>query len=252
MPDACPGTMLLASPVGTTYLQFDARDIAEQWSSERFDLTTACMVLPDTSHAGDLLRAAYQVRAPSGRIAISFPHPATTGPNAGWAPTEDGHKGVRQIDHYFATRPGVLDWRMARLAQHGRTPQWHRTLEEWSALMEAAGLGITRMVEPRPRPEQLAANPSLVPASRIPFSWSWRYATSIWRARQPRAFTSDLARWREPRACQGGVGSASAAAVSSSATGVAEPVSRVSVTTTTSGSVRSHCTSGGTVTLGRS
>jgi 2-polyprenyl-3-methyl-5-hydroxy-6-metoxy-1,4-benzoquinol methylase len=158
-----------AEPLGIDYLQLDARRIADGWPAERFDLITACMMLQDTAHAGEILRAASQVLAPAGRMAISFPHPVTTGPNAGWVPADDGHKGARQIDHYFATGPSVLEWRMARLAQHWRTPRWHRTLEEWSALIEAAGLCITRIVEPRPTPVQIAANPSLEPASRIPY-----------------------------------------------------------------------------------
>lgn len=158
-----------ARPLGIAYLQLDARYIAEEWPEERFELITACMSLQDTSHAGDILRAASHVLAPSGLMAFSFPHPVTSGPNAGWVPTEDGHKGARQIDHYFASGPCVLDWRMARLAQHWRTPQWHRTLEEWSALIEAAGLCITRLVEPRPTPEQILADPKFEPSSRIPY-----------------------------------------------------------------------------------
>jgi len=156
-------------PLSIAYLQLDARHIAVQWPVERFDLVTACMVLQDTSHAGEILQAASRVLAPHGRLAISFPHPVTTGPNAGWAPTEDGSKDARQIDHYFATEPSVLAWRMTRLSHHWRTPQWHRTLEEWSALFESAGLCIASMVEPRPRQEQIVANPSLAPAGRIPY-----------------------------------------------------------------------------------
>jgi 2-polyprenyl-3-methyl-5-hydroxy-6-metoxy-1,4-benzoquinol methylase len=156
-------------PLGIAYHELDARYIARRWAAESFDLVTACMVLQDTPDAGEILHAARGVLTPGGQIALSFPHPVTTGPNAGWVPTEDAHKGARQIDHYFSTGPSVLDWRMTRLTHHWRTPQWHRTLEEWSSLIEAAGLCITRMVEPRPTEEQLAANPNLEPATRIPY-----------------------------------------------------------------------------------
>lgn len=156
-------------PLGIVYRQLDAGHIAEQWPEERFDLITACMVLQDTPDAGKILSAARQVLAPNGRMAISFPHPVTTGSHAGWAPSGDGHKGARQIDHYFSSGPGVLDWRMARLARHWRTPQWRWTLEEWSVLIEAAGLCISRMAEPRPTPAQIEADPTFEPASRIPY-----------------------------------------------------------------------------------
>ena len=158
-----------AQPLGITYLQLDARDVATHWPEGSFDLITACMSVQDTAAAGEILRAASQVLVPAGCMAISFPHPVTTGPNTGWVPAEDGHKGARQIEHYFATGPHILEWRMARLAQHWRTPHWHRTLEEWSALIENAGLCITRVSEPRPTPEQVAADPKFEPASRIPY-----------------------------------------------------------------------------------
>lgn len=95
-------------PLGITYLQLDARDIAKQWPAERFDLITACMALQDTSYAGEILRAASQVLATSGCMAVSLPHPVTTGPNAGWVATEDGYKGARQIDQY--SRLGQVCW----------------------------------------------------------------------------------------------------------------------------------------------
>ena len=58
---------------------------------------------------------------------------------------------------------------MQRLTTHWSTPQWHRTLAEWSALIAEAGFAITRLDEPRPTADQVAGNPKLATATRVPF-----------------------------------------------------------------------------------
>jgi 2-polyprenyl-3-methyl-5-hydroxy-6-metoxy-1,4-benzoquinol methylase len=156
-------------PLGITYHHLDATMIASHWPPESFDLITACMSLHDTPHAGEILRAARHLLPPRGHMAFSIPHPVTAGPNTGWAPTADRSKGQRWMDHYFAMVPAVLHWRMTRLTRHWSTPHWHRTSSEWSTLIRDAGLVIERIEEPRPSPEQIAVNPSLEPARRIPF-----------------------------------------------------------------------------------
>ncbi|MFT4038093.1 MAG: methyltransferase domain-containing protein [Thermomicrobiales bacterium] len=156
-------------PLGIDYRHLDAREIADVWPAGAFDLITGCMVLQDTPHAGEILRAARQVLAPGGQIALSVPHPVTSGAEAGWLRGPDEAKGARWIDHYFQWQPDVLDWKSGDPAKPWRTPRWHRTLETWGSLIEAAGLCLTQMAEPRPSPAQIAADPSMEPASRIPY-----------------------------------------------------------------------------------
>ena len=55
-----------ARPLGIVYERLDAARIAERWPPESFDLIAACMSLHDTAHAGDILRAARQILAPTG------------------------------------------------------------------------------------------------------------------------------------------------------------------------------------------
>ena len=154
--------------LGIDYHHLDATLIASHWPPESFDLITASMSLQDTPHAGAILHAARQLLPPHGRITFSIPHPVAAGPNTGWVPTADQREGQRWLDDYFAMGPAVLHWRMARQTRHWKTPLWHRTLSEWSTLIRDAGLVIDRIEEPYPTPEQIAINPSLESARRIP------------------------------------------------------------------------------------
>jgi hypothetical protein len=86
-----------------------------------------------------------------------------------WVRDDEGKKNGLRIDHYFDSGPYVIDWNMARLTTHWATPQWHRTLTEWSALIAEAGFVVTHPDEPRPTPEQAASNPKMIPAMRIPY-----------------------------------------------------------------------------------
>jgi 2-polyprenyl-3-methyl-5-hydroxy-6-metoxy-1,4-benzoquinol methylase len=156
-------------PLGISYLHLDATRIAEQWAPASFDLVTACMMLHDSPHADRILQAARQVLADDGRLAFSIVHPVVGGPHTDWEVLAEGQKGARRIDRYFESGPYVLNWTMQRLTTHWSTPQWHRTLAEWSALIADAGFAIVRLDEPRPTAAQVRDNPKLVTATRVPF-----------------------------------------------------------------------------------
>jgi hypothetical protein len=102
-------------------------------------------------------------------MAFSIVHPVIGGPHTGWEIGEDGQKGARRVDRYYETGPYVLHWRMARLTTHWSTPQWHRTLSDWFAIIVEAGFSVVGLDEPRPTPEQTAHNPALTTATRVPF-----------------------------------------------------------------------------------
>jgi 2-polyprenyl-3-methyl-5-hydroxy-6-metoxy-1,4-benzoquinol methylase len=157
-----------ALPLGIDYRQLDAASIAEVWPAASFDLVTACMALHDSPVTSQILKASRRVLASDGRLAFSITHPITGAPHATWERDEHGQKGARRIDRYFESGPYVLNWTMQRLTTHWSTPQWHRTLEEWSALIAEAGFAIVRVSEPRPTPEQVARLPKLETAMRVP------------------------------------------------------------------------------------
>ena len=134
-----------------------------------FDLITACMSLHDSPHTGHMLAASRRVLSPNGRLAFSIVHPVGAAPVHEWVRDEQGQKQGWHIDHYFDSGPYVLHWTMERLTTHWSTPQWHRTLGEWSALIAEADFVITQLDEPRPTTEQVARNPRFEPATRVPF-----------------------------------------------------------------------------------
>lgn len=158
------------APLGIAYHQLDARLIPERWPEESFDLVSACMVLQDSPDAGEILAAARRVLTPTGRMAFSIVHPIAANPVYTWARDDTGAKGAMCINHYFETGPFVINWTMERLTKHWSTPAWHLTLTDWSQLIAAAGFTISLLDEPRATAEQVAHNPKLESASRLPFS----------------------------------------------------------------------------------
>lgn len=158
-----------ARPLGITYQLLDATQVDQEWPVNSFDLVTACMALHDSPESGRMLAAARRVLTPDGRLCFSIVHPVGAAPVHEWVRDAQGQKQGWHINHYFDSGPYVLHWTMERLTTHWSTPQWHRTLGEWSELIAEAGFAITRLDEPRPTPEQVARNPGWEPSTRVPF-----------------------------------------------------------------------------------
>jgi len=118
---------------------------------------------------GGALRGAFAVLRPGGRMVFSVPHPATDMPFREWARDEAGRKRHLKLDRYFETGQDLCHWNMSRLVYHWSTPCWRHTLSEWTTLVTAAGFVIGGLCEPRPTPDQVAANPHLDDCRRMPF-----------------------------------------------------------------------------------
>lgn len=156
-------------PLGIDYRNVSAVSIAEEWPPDSFDLVAACMAVQDISDASGVLRGAAAVLRPGGHMVFSVPHPATEMPFREWERDASGGKRYLKLDRYFETGPTVCDWNMPRLKYPWSTPYWRYTLGEWTALVGGAGFTIQRLLEPRPTPNQVAANPDLDDCSRMPF-----------------------------------------------------------------------------------
>ncbi len=158
-----------ARPLGIAYHHLDAALVAEHWPPGSFDLVAACMVLHDLPNPGAVLAAARGVLTEGGRLVFSIVHPVTAVPIAEWERDNGHRKGAIRVHRYFDSGPYRLRWAMARLTAHWEVTNWHRTLSEWSDLIEGAGFYLERLREPRPTAAQAAANPSFEPARRIPY-----------------------------------------------------------------------------------
>lgn len=156
-------------PLGIEYRVTSASEIGREFSRGQFDLIASCMAIADMSEVAAVLAAAVEVMQPSGRLVFSVPHPCTDTPVREWERDAAGRKIALKIDRYFETGPMVVDWNMKRLTDHWSTPAWRHTLEEWSALIEASGLIIRRMREPRPAAAVLASAPELEDCSKVPY-----------------------------------------------------------------------------------
>lgn len=156
-------------PLGIEYHQISAAAIAEEFPDESFDLVASCMSLQDMSDVGTTLRGAAAVLRPTGRFVFSVPHPATDVAYRAWERDAAGRKLSLKLDRYFETGATVCDWSMPRLRYRWATPCWRHTLSDWSGMLTEAGFRIDAMLEPRPTPAQVAANPHLDDCARMPY-----------------------------------------------------------------------------------
>ena len=138
------------------------------WEPGSFDLATGCMSFQDMADVGAAFAAVRELLVEQGRLVISVSHPGTDTAYREWEVDDDGRRLALKIDHYFDTGPRTVSWSMERLVSHWESPAWRRTLSEWSELIAEAGFVIGRLNEPRPTQEQIARQPALEDAARLP------------------------------------------------------------------------------------
>jgi 2-polyprenyl-3-methyl-5-hydroxy-6-metoxy-1,4-benzoquinol methylase/GNAT superfamily N-acetyltransferase len=158
-----------AAPLGIEYLVLDAALIAGRFAAGSFDIVTGCMSLHDMPDPGAVLRAAFGVLRPGGRMVYSIPHPLTEPPCGEWERAPDGTKLALKVKDYFEPTALVCRWNMARLKYHWTTPCRHYTLGQVSAMVVQAGFVIRQLTEPRPTSDQVARRPELDDCFRLPY-----------------------------------------------------------------------------------
>ena len=126
------------------------------------------MSFQDMADIGAAFAAVRELLVEKGRLVISVSHPGTDTPDREWELDDEGCRLALKIDRYFDTGPRTVNWSMERLVSHWKSPAWRRTLAEWSELIAEAGFVIRRMNEPRPTREQIARQPALEDAARLP------------------------------------------------------------------------------------
>ena len=156
--------------LGTHYHLMNAADAHLHFAPGSFDLVTACFSLHDMADPAAVLSSTCAVLKANGRMAFAIPHPASDTPYREWEIDKDGARGALKINHYFATGPTVLHWKMKRLMYPWDAPYWRHTLSEWSAMVAAAGFYTCRLHEPHPTAEQVQHNPNIEDARRVPYA----------------------------------------------------------------------------------
>ena len=157
-----------SSSLGIEYRVGNAGKLSGLSEPGSFDLATGCMSFQDMADVGAAFAAVRKLLVEKGRLVISVLHPGTDTARREWDLDEDGRKLALKIDRYFDTGPRRVSWSMERLTYHWESPAWRRTLTEWSELIGDAGFVISGLNEPRPTRKQIARQPALEHAARLP------------------------------------------------------------------------------------
>lgn len=117
-----------------------------EYPQAAFDLTLSRLALHYLSDAEleHVLARIFDALRPGGRLVFSVEHPVITSCDRGW------ETGVRQawlVDDYFNTGRRVTEW------MGGQAVKYHRTVEGYYGMLQAAGFEILSLRESHPQRE---------------------------------------------------------------------------------------------------
>ncbi len=125
-----------------------------------FDLVVSRLALQYVEDVGAVLRRVSTALVPGGRLVFSVEHPVITSSDQAWQGR--GRRQAWLVDNYFVTGRRETDWIGSRVVK------FHRTIEDYVRLLQAAGLGLQTLREPRPVPEWFADTDEFKRRLRIP------------------------------------------------------------------------------------
>jgi SAM-dependent methyltransferase len=137
------------------------RQAIEAWApaAGSCDLVLSRLALHYVADLAPILHKAHAALVPRGRLIFSVEHPVITSHDN----SLDG--GSRQdwvVDDYFVTGERVTQW------MGGTVVKYHRTVEDYFALVQAAGLRVESLCEARPQPQHFRESQDYARRSRIP------------------------------------------------------------------------------------
>jgi len=140
---------------GVKYLQADLGRLSPL-AEAAFDIVVSNVVLQDVVAFDKAFREFHRVLRPGGRLLFSVTHPCFERPVPGiWIREPPDTERIEEwrgllLDRYYDR---VALW----LGPSGQPPMvgFHRTLEDYTTALGAAGFLIARMEEPRPSPEAI-------------------------------------------------------------------------------------------------
>lgn len=156
------------SPMGIRYEVADAATIGERFPAERFDVVTACFSLQDMPDPASVLRGAWTVLRPGGRMIFSMPHPCTYTPVRAWATDDQGVRYGLTVGGYFDETAMRFAW-TSRFAYPFQTTSVHATLGRWFTWMLTPGFILRRFVEPHADAALVERVPDLFDTTLMPF-----------------------------------------------------------------------------------
>jgi ubiquinone/menaquinone biosynthesis C-methylase UbiE len=209
--DASQGSIRLARrreaarPSGAEFVHGNAARLP-QFESKSFDRVVANMALMDIRDAAATIREASRLLQPSGRFVFSINHPCfEIDENSSWVVEHRPYTDTisRKVEGYRNERTVRVAWRVAE-AEWGYTTSYHRTLTTYAQYLYDAGLAISRLAEPVPKPELIRKSPqgrfiAEIPLHLVVEAAPWERPTLLRARRRRRRHRSS----RERRARMG-------------------------------------------------
>ena len=133
----------------------------ESWAypSDAFELVVSSLTLQYIADLDAVLAGAQQALVAGGRLVISVEHPVITSCARGW---QGGPRQDWIVDDYFVVGPRETAW------LGGQVIRQHRTVEDYVAALQAAGLNLDRLRESRPERERFTDQAEYERRLRIP------------------------------------------------------------------------------------
>lgn len=128
-----------------------------------FDIVVSYLTLIDIRDFRTGIREMVRVLRPGGRLLVANLNPFVTTRPEGWETDEQGRRLYVPVDHYFEERANRTTWRNIDVINH------HRPMSAYMQAFLSAKLRLIDFMEPKPTPEQIAAEPSLDSGRRVPF-----------------------------------------------------------------------------------
>jgi SAM-dependent methyltransferase len=134
----------------------------EEWETPPaiFDLVLSRLVFHYIADLTPVFANVAAALAPGGRFVFSVEHPVITSCDRGWP--AGTHRQDWIVDDYFETGLRVTRW------LGGTVEKYHRTVEDYFRLLQAAGLRIETLREAHPQREHFAGVETFERRKRIP------------------------------------------------------------------------------------
>ncbi|CAN7197844.1 class I SAM-dependent methyltransferase [Neorhizobium tomejilense] len=119
-----------------------------------FDLAYSSLAFHYLEDFGRLVEEVHSALAPGGKFVFTIEHPIyMASQNPGWR-TDDAGQRFWPVDGYSVEGPRTTDWLAKGVVKY------HRTIGTTLNTLIDGGFAIRRVIEWRPSPDQLAANPA--------------------------------------------------------------------------------------------
>ena len=146
-------------------IQYHVMDVThlDGFSDEYYDLACCFMALQDIENYKKAVSEIARVLKTRGRFVFSIPHPC-------FEKLPVNGARIAASERYFEETKYELNWNMERLTIPFRTISFHRTLTDYFNSLNAAGLAVSTLLEPRLPVEATRRTPLLESVLKRPQS----------------------------------------------------------------------------------